>query len=142
MTANSDFDKFTSTYRTKFIIVFRRQCGDVGDINFCASSRAYKLADAYTRASINRILTTTEGGYVPAMTKGLLKRATASNRACRVRLSDVKTCTITFSETEHWLASPHLASRACVTVLIIANAFFRWNSSILTVNQRPIRLLR
>lgn len=116
-------------------------CGGVGDINFCASSRAYKLADARARAPINRILTTTGGTRVPAMTKGLLKRARASNRAYRVRLSDVKTrCYIFRNGTPARLASPRLT--ACVTVLIIANAFFRWNGSILTVNQRPIRLRR
>lgn len=69
MTANSDLDKFTSTCCAKFIIVFRCQCGGVGDINFCASSLAYKLADAGARAPINLILATTGGARVPAMTK-------------------------------------------------------------------------
>jgi len=143
-TANSDFDKFTPACRTKFIIVFRHQCGGAGDINFCTPLFTYKLADVFlcarTRVPIDRTHWQTIGDTYPPRCnyEGLLKCARVSNRMRRVRLSDVKTRRYIFrNETPARLASLRVTR---VTVLIIANAFFRRNGSVLTVNQRPIRL--
>lgn len=68
-----------------------------------------------------------------------MKCTRVSNRTRRVRLSDVKTRRYIFRNGTPARVSPHFAY-ARVTVLIIANAFFRRSGSVLTVNQRPIRL--
>lgn len=58
------------------------------------------------RAPINRILTTTGGATRPCNDEGLLKRARASNRACRVRLSVCKNALLHFPKRN--TGAPHI----------------------------------